>query len=320
MNHNNNNAIIPFIRDFAQSHPKDVIIGRHEVPSSFYSYTGHNYGDDFRNLLKHSTDLMKKNAQISENSLHVARPRMLRPGILNDQDVVVFINKTSIFNEYIINYKNKVREIIESNDLVNQFIILKDSSFDLTNCLLKTIYWTRGMGGVDKLTAALTLLASGNALFNPDCLKLYNIVLYSAPFMLIDAASGNSFSQLAFFYSPYELIASQYLSYMSTFSFEHLTLQMQAQLWLEQNLPEMIMCRKLYKSLVFVYAATKRAGLVVGITIPTVGLVRYLPLIWSTSPEGNNTSSVIVPAVSTSGELTETDIIVKILVDIILNQ
>jgi hypothetical protein len=78
------------------------------------------------------------------------RPRILNPVVVNDQEVIVFLNKTSIFTEYIINYKSKIQQILSSGVLYNQFTELKDVSKDMTNCILKTIYFTKGMDGILK--------------------------------------------------------------------------------------------------------------------------------------------------------------------------
>lgn len=78
------------------------------------------------------------------------RPRILNPVVVNDQEVIVFLNKTSIFTEYIINYKSKIQQILSSGVLYNQFTELKDVSKDMTDCILKTIYFTKGMDGILK--------------------------------------------------------------------------------------------------------------------------------------------------------------------------
>jgi hypothetical protein len=135
--------------------------------------------------------------------------------------------------------------------------------------------------------------------------------MYSAPFILVDAASGNSFTQLAFFFSPYELIGSELLSYISLFRFEDLTYIMKMQLFLEQNLPDFQLCRNLHKALLINYALVRKTGYGGLITIPTICLIRYLPLLMNKPAETSNMGTTIVPV--DTGMDDGTNIILKII-------
>ena len=315
MNNYNNNLIVPSITRELRGNAATVF-GSQEIPSGFFSLRNRVFISDFMNLFNHSWGLMRRNAANQDNhSLAVLRSASLDPTIQNDQFVIDFMNRTSFFNIDIMNYKNEVRRIVDSGLFSQQFFALKDASKSLTDSILKTIYYTGGIDGVNLLNNNLGNVIIGN--FNPDCLKIYNIIIYTAPFVLIDAAQGNAFSQLAFFYSPYELIAAHLQAYSATFVYEDLTFLMKLQMKLEQNLPEIKLCKQLYSTLLMCYAAQRRIGTIaVLVALPTVGLVKYLPLILS-SPEnaGATTSAVVVPRAGGSGE----DIIFQILFDIINN-
>ena len=150
-----------------------------------------------------------------------------------------------------------------------------------------------------------------------DCFKLYNVLMYTAPFMHMDAVNGNSLYQLVFFDCPYELIATNLQNYLSTFRFEELPFLLRMQLRIEGAVPEIQACRDLYALLIWAFSHGKTLGVLSAITIPTLGLLGYTHLL-----RGTNDSGFVIQPIEhiNLGQTTESDateILIQTLLDIL---
>lgn len=299
-----------------QSVQNESVLGTVEIPTSFYSFRTSTYTADFRNMYNHSVRLLQENADIQGNSLYYIKSKQLSTPHDNDQFVIDTINKTSIFDTDIALYKEAVKSIVDSGDHVSHFYKLHPVGQGVTDCILKSLYYTKGIDGVYMLNESLLKIVNSCS-FNPDVLKIYNILLYTAPFILIDAANGCSFSNLSFFYSPYELIAANLHTYIMGFRFEDLTYLLRLQLRLELNVPQIKQCMQLYREVMGTYIYLRETGVMIStIAIPTVGLVRYLPMFLNRN--AYIVDSIIVQQSTTRGDRID-DEIIRILIDIVTN-
>lgn len=316
---NNNNSITSIVSYVNGQLSGIPVLGNNDVPTQFYSikqFSSANYSFDFLNLFNHCSRVAERNANIQDNSLFVLKSRSLDASHWNDQSFMETLNKITLFQENIAEYKNAVRRLVEDGNFTRQFLDLSTASENITACLLKTIYHTEGIHGIGILNDNLSNIIHGGN-FNPDCLKIYNVIIYSAPFMLIDAANGAAFSQLAFFHSPYELISASMQNYLSTFQFEELTFLMKMQLKLERSLPDMQACRELYEALMWAYRRGRILGIISVVTVPTIGLLRYVPLMRSENAAGLVIQHIPQNRVDSARD--STDILINLLVDIIIN-
>lgn len=195
---------------------------------------------DLQNLVGHSLALVEKNKSIlSEDRLYCLKnSEVLNSREWNDVHVMDTFNTSAIFKNVIASYKEKLN-LLEDPTLY--FRDITGVSQDLTTALLKSILLFDGNEGMGNLRSSLLNIQSapGDERWFA-CKKVYNILLYSAPFFLLAK------SQTVILHAPYEIITSDLYSYSLCIDHSNLTFSMKLQASLESTLPQMPYLRQIY--------------------------------------------------------------------------
>lgn len=197
----------------------------------------HSY--DFRNLFLHSLITARKNYdRTDKESLHVLKSRVLGNNCWNDVSFMENMNKISLFKQHIGLYHETIKRVIENGNTITFFIDMKECSKEITIDILRTVYYKGGTTGIINIQNNLNNIISGG-LYNPDCLKLYNLIIYSSPFVFGSLYEQNLLTQAILFQSPYELIATYLQTFITTMPFEDPSIYLRMQIKLECALPNM---------------------------------------------------------------------------------
>lgn len=227
-----NNSIVSYTtRRVVSNH---TVLGD-SVPTGFYPKS---YSFDFRNIFNHSVATASKNYELTDKgSLHVLRSKKLTAN-WNDEHFIDDMNKIRLFKPDIKEYHENVKRVVESNNMFTFFTDMSECSKEVTINVLKTVYYRGGTDGIINLQNNLNNIIS-NGLFNPDCLKLYNLIIYSCPFIFCSLQDQGLLTPMLVFHSPYELVATNLQSFITTFPFENPSVALRMQIRLECAVPNM---------------------------------------------------------------------------------
>lgn len=211
------------------------------------------HSKDFRNFVSDSIVVARKNQSfIDTDKLFVLKSKKLirNPEITwDDSHVMTKLNKISHFKPDIQAYRLKNAELLQQNITQETLLGMSGVSERVTKALLKTVYYIEGPLGLPRIRENLyNIINSGH--FNPDCLKMYNFLIYSAPFMFVDFnANSGMFTPAMFYHCPYEIIATNLITYIDTMQLPDLNFVLRMQMKLEASyLPDVGYYRELYNS------------------------------------------------------------------------
>jgi hypothetical protein len=114
---------------------------------------------------------------------------------------------------------------------------MRDTSEAVTQSIIKTVYYTEGPSGITCLLSYFNNVLSADVTMK-DCYRIYNLIIYSCPFMLWTAFDQNALTSTLLFHSPYEVIVFDLHAYVSSYPFEELTFPLRVQTKLECSVPD----------------------------------------------------------------------------------
>jgi hypothetical protein len=244
-NQNNNSQLITRatrrVVEYSHAVPIQLpVTGRQRYDQNIFMLFNHSY--DFRNLWSDSRELLTKNRNTHSalrDKLEILKAKNVstNDNTWNDLHIFPSLNRFSMFRLDRVAYKNKVDEIYNSENRILYFQQMSTVSKSIADDILKTIYYTEGIQGISLLENSLRNIYS-NGSFDPDCLRVYNIILYVAPFVLCDACSYMHITKNMVFQTPYEVIALYFDNYITTFPFRDLNLPLKIQLRVESVIPD----------------------------------------------------------------------------------
>lgn len=213
----------------------EIVIGN-GVPASYYTQGNFSHSEDFKNLLIHCFHTAVRNENLKkEDQLYTLKSQSLDSNIQNDQWIIQEMNNHSLFKGVIEKYRDRTSKVLQDGSLNTFFYDMKDCSQEITHALLKAVYYSNGCEGIISLQRSLDGVIGSNS-FNPDCLKIYNLIMYSCPFLLCSVFSENIGTQNMFFHAPYELVASSLQNVITNFHFENLSTSLRIQMQIENIL------------------------------------------------------------------------------------
>lgn len=275
----------------------EIVLGTQEVPASFTASVSHSY--DFRNLIAHiATYAQKNNNLVDKDRIYLIKSKMLAnnpsaANTWNDQYIIENVNKFSMFKENLLSYRTVLKDVLANHSQFTYFSDMRDASYDLTNVILKSVYYTEGIDGIVNIGTKLDRLVSGGGVFNPDCLRIYNLLIYSAPFILTDAFNSTILTQDMFFYAPYETIAGNLHVYIQSAPFQNLNFMLRMQLRIESNLPDFGIYHDSYRALIEAYRNHKLLGVAVSVT-PIIVKYVIIPAIEALLTKGNPSDAMVL--------------------------
>lgn len=200
----------------------------------------------FENLLNHSIYVTRMTCDSVINKLFVLKSRELSGNLnvtWNDQYIVKTVNRLSIFREHIVAYKASANVILQRQNITSYFIDMQHISKEITFDFIKAIYYTEGTEGIARVQNNL-LNALDAQRFKPHTLKVYNLVLYSAPFILCQiAAQDPTIPDTDFFHTPFEVVISGLENTIRNFTYHN---PIRTQLKFENSLPDVAYIRYIY--------------------------------------------------------------------------
>ena len=207
---------------------------------NYNPYGGNSSNTDLQNIVEHSLSLAQKNkTNICEKKLHILKnSEVMGSDEWNDIHVIDTLNKSTVFKKVIVSYKENLDLI---NNPLEYFSNMSSSSGDLTKAIMQSIMLFEGNEGISSLRTSLLNIQYGLCdLKWVECKKLYNILLYSAPFFLVSQNPD------LVIHAPFEFLSNQLYSLSYYTDYTSLSFFMKLQATLEKSLPEMSYLRDLY--------------------------------------------------------------------------
>jgi hypothetical protein len=226
-----------------------------------------------------------------------------------------------MFKDNISSYHLTNDYVVSHGDSSHFFFNLKTASEQLTISLLNSVYYVDGYNGIQRIHRCLHAICQPGAAFNPDVLNAYNLLVYSSPFILCQVYNAdldlNTCSNVIG-HSPYELIASQLNTLLSTYSYQDLSFVLRHQLRFEHNMPDIGALRDTYDYLLHCFNQARRFASNAGYGSAASSI--FATAIYYTNQRLAlpNTASFI-PFPGDQSITNDLDRAIQILVDVILN-
>jgi hypothetical protein len=243
MNNNNNTLVKYTSSELVSRMSSNIQLGALRVPDEIHSAEtvrrSVNHSFDLNNLVQHSRKVAERNNGMDCNDqLYVLRSKKLRDSMddtWNDQHVLDSMNTIARFKPDIKSYREKITELLQNDNFDSvYFRDMKNYSQSITLDFLKTTNYIEGKEGIATVYNHLTAVLTGK--WDPDCLKIYNLLIYAGPFVMNEAVHSGSFATTVFYHSPFELIAVNLQTFMSSSIPENLSFMFRAQLQVENML------------------------------------------------------------------------------------
>lgn len=155
-----------------------------------------------------------------------------------------------------------------------------------------------------------------NNTYNPDCLKMYNLLIYSSPFILCNVFTGGDFTHAMFLHAPFELVATNFQTFITSFPFEDPSFPLRMQMRLEGAIPEGTFIHNAYHYILEHCSQGRRYakyGIYSGILSTIAKLVLY-----SNITRTESTDMIPFAQTPTGFSQEEFDLMVTVMVNVIL--
>ena len=260
------------VNDFIGTAPQLVLGNPNVSPTRILP--PHTY--DLRNFIRHSMEFLQKNERLTDqNKLFVFKSRALENNAdvnWTDAQVIETLNKSTLYRPVLTSYRRKVTDFINNDNVLPYLPDFHPVSKDVVNAVLNLVYTIQGLDGILSIRTNLSNLITPGARFDPECLKVYNLLIYSAPFVLTEAFLNPTtmFTQEMFFNAPYESIATFLHQHMLVYDYPNLNFIIRTQMRIENSLPEITAMRAMYDAAITMYRTTRLIGTVGSVITPII--------------------------------------------------
>jgi hypothetical protein len=237
MNNQNENRILTFLQNLPEN---DNLNDLRNLPEN-------DNLNDLRKIVDHGFGLIDKNKLFREqDDLYcIKNTDVINSGEWNDVHVIENLNKSFIFKKDILCYKKRIFATSATSDCFRE---IQDESKCITMDFLQSLLL---FGKSDEMTQFRLVLTnilksetnSKTQFYN--CLRVYNILLYSTPFLFLTANTDADLIPLCT-YAPFEYLSDEIYRLSLSIDYNHLPLYMKIQAGLENSLPEISYFRNVY--------------------------------------------------------------------------
>lgn len=199
------------------------------------------------NIVQHSLGLIKKNKlSIEQDDLYcIKNTSVLESGEWNDVHVIENLNKSFIFKKDILSYKKRIYTL---SDSFNFFKDIQDESKCISINFMQSILLFGKSDEMEQFRLALTNILNSGANSETgfsNCLKVYNILLYSAPFIFLTTVTEPNSLPLSIF-TPFEYASTELYRLSLSIDYTNLPFYMKIQAELENSLPQIFYFKNVY--------------------------------------------------------------------------
>jgi hypothetical protein len=204
--------------------------------------------NDIITLTRHVGEHMDANLAIKDTALKIIKnPTVLSRPDWNDIHVIKALNESGVFVDAITQYKSHLSFVPKD---FNFIINYSNASLEITKNLVRSIKLFEGTEGLQELSNILISIGIQNldSEFKwYQCLKIYSILLYSAPYIFIKTGVDPLSLNVTQLYAPYELIANELQNLTLDVLNISLPSSMKWQAYLENNcISGLVLAKKMY--------------------------------------------------------------------------
>lgn len=202
---------------------------------------------DLTNLMLHTVQYLLRNKGESDTTRITPyySSNMDTSTTWTDVFAVEQLNKISMYNENIRAYKERISSIVDS---IQVFMDMGHVSKELTVSILKTLRFRDRGTDSEQLVDVLSQIIHNNCDIN-TVRQIYNLILYSCPYVFTTAMLGDASAVHILNHSPYEYCALVIQDLNMNISVGDINLVMRTQARLEGNLPNVGLYRNMYEIL-----------------------------------------------------------------------